>query len=159
MYKLNFQHAFNFKITPKNNSATDFEIYDIIRKKNVRLTPEEWVRQHVLHWLIQVLGYPKSVIAVEKQLIVNGLQRRTDLVAYASTGQPCLLVECKSPTVAITQQVFNQIIQYNMNLQVPYWFITNGLEHYCCKINIQQTSLMPQIEYLSQVPDYKSIIL
>ncbi len=125
-------------------------IYDIIRKKYIVLTPEEWVRQHLVHFLINERQCPKGLIAVERGLKRNGLQRRFDVVVYSRNLTPWLIVECKAPQVAITQQTFDQIARYNMSLQVPYLLVTNGLQHFCCEIDYLQRSF----SYLQDVPSF-----
>jgi hypothetical protein len=125
-------------------------IYDIIRKKYIVLTPEEWVRQHLVHFLINERQCPKGLIAVERGLKHNGLQRRFDVVVYSRNLTPWLIVECKAPQVAITQQTFDQIARYNMSLQVPYLLVTNGLQHFCCEIDYLQRSF----SYLQDVPSF-----
>ncbi len=109
-------------------------ILDVFRQKYVVLTPEEWVRQHAGRFLTDN-GYPKSVIAVEKQLDLNGLKRRFDLVAFDRNNRPFLLVECKRPEVEITAGVMNQAAQYNYTLQAPYLWVTNGVKHYILKFH------------------------
>ena len=125
-------------------------IYDIIRKKYIALTPEEWVRQHLVHFLINERQCPKGLIAVERGLKHNGLQRRFDVVVYSRNLTPWLIVECKAPQVVITQQTFDQIARYNMSLQVPYLLVTNGLQHFCCEIDYLQRSF----SYLQDVPSF-----
>ncbi len=125
-------------------------VYDIIRKKYIALTPEEWVRQHLVHFLIHERKCPKGLIAVERGLTHNGLQRRFDVVVYSRNLTPWLIVECKAPQVAITQQTFDQIARYNMSLQVPYLLVTNGLQHFCCEIDYLQRSF----SYLPDVPSF-----
>lgn len=127
-------------------------IYDIIRKKYIALTPEEWVRQHLVHFLINERQCPKGLIAVERGLKHNGLQRRFDVVVYSRNLTPWLIVECKAPQVAITQQTFDQIARYNMSLQVPYLLVTNGLQHFCCEIDYLQRSF----SYLQDMPFFYS---
>ena len=125
-------------------------IFDIIRKKFVVLSPEEWVRQHVIHWLITDKHYPASLINVEKQLSVNKLRKRYDLVIFKSDGQIDLLVECKAYSLDITQDVFDQIAQYNLEIKANYLMITNGLQHYYCKLDTDQEKYV----FLKQIPDF-----
>lgn len=110
-------------------------ILDIIRRQYVALTPEEWVRQHFVHFLINHKGYPQSLMANEVQLKLNGMSRRCDTVVYDRALKPRVIVEYKAPSVNITQKVFDQICRYNMVLQVDYLIVTNGLTHYCCKVD------------------------
>jgi predicted type IV restriction endonuclease len=107
-------------------------ILDLIRKKYVVLTPEEWVRQHFLNYLIHELKYPKSLFRVESGLKYNHMQKRSDIVIHDRTGQPWMLVECKSPDIKLTQKAFNQIAVYNMTIGARYLAVTNGMAHFCC---------------------------
>lgn len=120
--------AFAYKV--KRQKDTIF-IFDVIRKKYVVLTPEEWVRQHVIHYLIEQRNYPSVSVAVEREIDLYGLRRRFDLVCYNRQGTPFLIVECKAPSVALSQKVFDQVFGYNLSLAAPYVAITNGITHYC----------------------------
>ena len=131
MLELNLP-PFEKKITQKDGNPF---ILDVIRRQYVALTPEEWVRQHFVHFLIGHKGYPQSLMGNEVQLKLNGMSRRCDTVVYDRTLKPRVIVEYKAPTVNITQQVFEQICRYNMVLQVDYLIVSNGLNHYCCKVN------------------------
>lgn len=104
-------------------------IFDLLRKKYLLLTPEEWVRQHWIHFLISSQGYPKGLLALEKGLIYNGLQKRTDLVVFDRAGLPYLLVECKAPEIEINTQVLSQALGYNQILKCPFIALTNGRKH------------------------------
>ena len=104
-------------------------IFDLLRKKYLLLTPEEWVRQHWIHFLISNQGYPKGLLALEKGLVYNGLQKRTDLVVFDRAGLPYLLVECKAPDIEINQQVLSQALAYNQTLKCPFIALTNGRKH------------------------------
>ena len=106
-------------------------IFDIIRKKYVVLTPEEWVRQHFINYLIQELNYPKSLFRIEGSLSYNKLQKRSDILIYNREGKPWMLIECKSPTIKLTQRAFNQVAVYNMTIGAQYIAVTNGMVHYC----------------------------
>ena len=112
-------------------------IFDVIRKKYVVLTPEEWVRQHFVHYLIQQHQYPRSLITVETGLQYNRMARRTDMVVYGRDSLPFMVVECKAPSVPITPTVFEQVAVYSQSLQSPYLMVTNGLVHYCCRMDYQ----------------------
>jgi hypothetical protein len=147
MQKLNFSnYQFRFK-----NTENKISIFDEIRKKFVILTPEEWVRQHVIQFLIQEKGYPKHLIAVEKQLKINDLIKRFDVLVYDNQAKPLLLVECKAPKIAINQAVFDQIAQYNMKVNAAYLMLTNGLNHYYCLMDAQ----VEKYEFLAELPDFK----
>jgi hypothetical protein len=128
------------------------EIFDGIRRKFVRLTPEEWVRQHFLHYLVG-LGYPASLIVVEAALKYNNLSKRFDILASRTNGTPCLIVECKAPSVEITQTVFDQVAMYNMTLNVPYLAVTNGLTHYACRID----HALRTYAFLTEIPAYSIV--
>lgn len=125
-------------------------IFDVIRKKNIKLTQEEWVRQHLIHFLINEKNYPQSLISVEKGLTYNGMNKRTDIVCYNQSAQPILLVECKSANVALNQAVFEQIARYNFDLKVPYLLVSNGLDHLCCEMNYQKQN----VNFITEIPDF-----
>lgn len=129
-------------------------IWDIIRRKYVALNPEEWVRQHFVNYLITEKGYPASLIANEIQINLNNQKKRCDSVVYDKSLSPLVIVEYKSPDVKITQDVFDQIIRYNMVLKVKYLIISNGLEHYCCKLDYETVGF----SYLTDIPSYADII-
>ncbi len=146
MQRLNFPETeFRFK-SSENNTL----IFDIIRKKFVVLNPEEWVRQHTLHWLIKHKHYPASIVNVEKQLIVNSMRKRYDIVVYRPDGSIAVLVECKSPSIKITQEVFDQIARYNLRANATYLMVTNGLEHHFCQIDHERE----KYSFLKQIPDF-----
>lgn len=128
-------------------------IFDSIRKKYLVLTPEEWVRQNFIHYLIQEKQYPSTLISIEKGLQLNELQKRADVLIYSKTGKPLLLIECKAANVKITQETFEQIARYNKVFQVPYLIVTNGLKHYCCLINFEENSS----SFLEGVPAYSEL--
>jgi hypothetical protein len=142
---------FPFKIRSTDKGE---DIYDMIRKKYVSLTEEEWVRQHCIMHLINDKGYPASLISVEKALKVNNLNKRTDIVIFGRDLQPKMIVECKAPPILITNDVFNQIARYNMSLKVDYLLVTNGLQHYSCFINHKSSSF----KFLDKIPEYQEII-
>lgn len=104
-------------------------IFDLLRKKHLLLTPEEWVRQHWIHFLVGSQGYPKGLLTMEKGLVYNGLQKRTDLVVFDRAGLPYLLVECKAPHIEINSKVLSQALSYNQTLQCPFIALTNGRKH------------------------------
>lgn len=128
-------------------------IFDIIRKKYVVLTPEEWVRQHFVHYLINGLKYPRALFRIEGALAYNTLQKRSDILVRNREGKPWMLVECKSPTIKLTQKAFNQIAVYNMTVGAMYLAVTNGMVHYCC--------LAPQpgeeAKFAPSFPDFPAI--
>lgn len=148
MQKLNFSpYTFRFK-----NSENKISIFDAIRKKFIILTPEEWVRQHVVQFLLEEKKYPKSLINVEKVLHVNGLRKRYDIVVFNSDGSIFILIECKAPEVKISQATFDQIAQYNMTLKAQYLMVTNGLNHYFCQMDFENE----RYDFLRELPDYSN---
>ena len=146
MIKLNLPD-FDLKIKSKENK---YFILDIIRKKYVVLTPEEWVRQNFLHFMIDHKKYPVSLIAIEKQLKINSLSKRTDILIFDKNAQPDIIVECKAPSVKIRQDTFDQIARYNLNLNANYLIITNGLQHFFAKMNTKEK----KYEFLKDIPEY-----
>ena len=149
MYELNFP-SFDARVQKGEDFVT---IYDVIRKKWVKLTPEEWVRQHAVHFLLEHKTYPATLMAVEVGMEIQTMKRRADIVCYDSQGNVVLVVECKAPEVKITQAVFDQIAQYNILLKSQYLLVTNGLEHYICKIDSEHKTYA----FLEDIPDYKSL--
>ena len=125
-------------------------IFDIVRKKHVIVTPEEWVRQHLLHFLIFEKGYPQALISVEKGLTYNGMNKRTDIVCYDQLAKAILLVECKSASVALNQAVFEQIARYNFDLKVPHLLVSNGMEHLCCEMDYQKQNY----NFITDIPNF-----
>jgi len=149
MQLLNFPtYSFRFK-----NSENKMSIFDEIRKKFILLTPEEWVRQHVIHFLIYEKKYPKSYINVEKMVKVNGMNKRYDIVVFNNDGSIFLLIECKAPEITIDQKAFDQIARYNMILNATYLMVTNGLNHYFCEMDFEKE----QYSFLSYLPDFNLI--
>ncbi|MVO08169.1 restriction endonuclease subunit R [Flavobacterium sp. TP390] len=138
-------YSFRFK-----NSENKTFIFDEIRKKFVVLTPEEWVRQNTIHYLIQEKKYSKSYINVEKLVKVNGINKRYDIVVFNSDGSIFLLIECKAPEVAISQHTFDQIARYNLVLKATYLMVTNGLNHYFCQMDFENE----KYRFLKELPYY-----
>ncbi len=149
MQNLNFP-SFEFKIRTINYRQ---EIYDPVRHKYVVLTPEEWVRQHLILYLSLIKKFPLSVMGVEKQLMLNKQPKRFDLVIFSRNGSPYLLVECKAPGVEITEKAFDQAARYNMLLKAEYFFITNGLDHYTCRIDYENK----QYIFIEDIPQFDEI--
>lgn len=148
MQKLNFPtFTFRFK-----NSENKVAIFDEIRKKFIILTPEEWVRQHVVQFLLQVKNYPKSYINVEKLIKINDLNKRYDIVVYQPNGELFLLIECKAPEVKISQQTFDQIARYNLVLKAKYLMVTNGLNHYFCQMDFENEKYV----FLKELPEFET---
>ena len=135
-------------------NTNDGTIFDSFRKKTVKLTPEEWVRQNFLMFLKIDKKYPVGLLSVEMGLTLNNLSRRCDIVGFDSKGQARLIVECKAPKVKINQKTFDQIATYNLKLKVDYLIVTNGLSHYCCKMDYSDNSYA----FLEDIPEYADII-
>lgn len=127
-------------------------IFDAIRKKYLVLQPEEWVRQNFIQFLIHEKKYPASLIEIEKGLKLNELKKRVDVLIHKDS-KPIVLIECKAPNVKINQEVFEQIARYNNVFKVPYLLVTNGLEHYCAKIDVERSSF----EFLEDIPNYSEL--
>lgn len=119
----------------QNSEAGVLQVFDMVRRKFVALSPEEWVRQHLIHYLVYHKEVPLSMVSVEKQLMLNGTRKRTDVVVFNSSLKPLMIIECKAPSVELDQKAVNQILRYNLTLQVPYLFITNGRQHVCLRID------------------------
>lgn len=128
-------------------------ILDILRRKYVALTPEEWVRQHFVHFLIEHKNYPATLLANEVQLTIGSKQLRADSVLYGRDLHPRMIIEYKAPTVNITQKVFDQITIYNMLLKVDYLIVSNGISHYICKMDYANQ----KYSFLRDIPDYENI--
>ncbi|OCX52891.1 restriction endonuclease subunit R [Mucilaginibacter sp. PPCGB 2223] len=137
-----------FKITDENGQLF---LFDEIRKKEVVLTPEEWVRQHFVQYLIREKNYPRSLIRLEGGLRLHGRARRSDIVVFNNLGEKVLLVECKAPSVKINQSVFDQIARYNMVHRIALLAVTNGLQHYYCRIDHHNESF----DFIEALPDYQ----
>lgn len=146
MEALNFPR-FNFRV---KNTENHLRIFDIVRKKFVVLQPEEWVRQHVVHYLNAVKGYPLSLLNVEKKLSVNGLTKRYDIIVFNNDGSIHILVECKAPKVLINQSTFDQVARYNLKANATYLMLTNGLSHYYCQLDMKTENY----RFLKDIPDF-----
>lgn len=147
--KLNFPLS-QFSVR-KNDGRT--EIFDIVRKKYVTLTPEEWVRQNVLHYLSEIKHYPVELMQVEGSIVFNSMQKRCDVIVYNNYIKPLLLVECKNTTVGIGQATLDQAMLYNMVLEVPYILVTNGLQHYCFSYDKVDAYIVCH----NEIPDWESL--
>ncbi|MCG9973219.1 type I restriction enzyme HsdR N-terminal domain-containing protein [Christiangramia crocea] len=147
MQKLNFpQYSFRFK-----NNQNKIAVFDDLRKKFVILTPEEWVRQHCVKFLQDEKNYPLSLINVEKQLKIAGLTKRYDIVVFEPDGNIQIIVECKAPSVKITQATFDQVARYNLSLKANFLMVTNGLQHYFCRMDYENENYI----FLEALPEYK----
>ena len=150
MYELNLP---KYGIKIKNDKGHQ-SIFDVLRRKYVALTPEEWVRQHFVHFLIEHKGYPKALMANEIQLAIGNKKLRCDSVLYDRTLKPRMIIEYKAPTVNITQKVFDQITIYNMLLHVDYLVVSNGIKHYCCRMDYANQKYL----FLENIPDYQNLL-
>lgn len=148
MQQLQFP-AYNFRFKSSENKIS---IFDEIRKKFVVLTPEEWVRQHVIQFLLRDKNYPKSHINVEKELLLNQTKKRYDIVIYNKNGSIFLIVECKAPQIEISQNTFDQIARYNLSLKAEYLMVTNGLHHYYCQMDYKNE----KYQFLKEIPNYEA---
>lgn len=142
--------SFAAKIQRRNGK---YVIFDPLRRKFVALTPEEWVRQHFLHFLTELKGYPKGLLANEVQLDLNGTKKRCDTVLFGKDLSARMIVEYKAPHIEITQTVFDQITRYNMVLKVEYLIVSNGINHYCCRIDYSGMNYT----FLPDIPGYDEL--
>lgn len=138
----------SFNIVMGKNSSGEVTLFDPLRNKHLVATPEEWVRQHFVNYLVNHLNFPKSFIANEKSLKLNGMTRRCDTLIYTRDLRPLCIVEYKRPTVEITAEVFNQIARYNSVIKAPYLIVSNGCKHFCCKFTGSS------YDFLSEIPSY-----
>ena len=140
------------KLAQKNGQQA---IFDFLRQRYIRLTPEEWVRQHFTHYLVEDKGYPQALLGNEVTIQVGGVARRCDSVLYRKEGgTPRLIIEYKAPSVAITQKVFQQIYSYNSVLKADYLIVSNGLVHYCCFVDYKQLT----VRFLPDIPSYAELL-
>jgi len=146
---LNFP-VYDFRYTERENKKY---IFDIIRKKYVLLTPEEWVRQNFIRYLLEEKGYIQSLVQVEMFFKLNRLSKRADIALFDRNGKPKILVECKSPKVAISQVVFEQVARYNLSFKVDFLVVTNGMQHFCCKMDYEKKSYT----FLKEIPDFEEM--
>ena len=148
MRRLNFPTEYTFDLREIDGRR---EILDPLRRKYVRLTPEEWVRQHLVQYLTSELGYPRGLTAVEKGINLHGKPFRADIVVYDNQGRAVLMAECKEPDVAIRQETFDQIAVYNRVVQARCLLVSNGLDHYCYAIDRERE----EYRFLDRVPRYE----
>lgn len=149
MYRLNLPQ-YEIKVSTACGRRV---IWDILRRKYVSLTPEEWVRQHFIHYLIDRKGYPAALLANEVELSCGAKKLRCDSVLYDNNAVPRLIIEYKAPTISITQKTFDQISVYNFLLKVDYLIVSNGLQHYCCKLDYANNRCV----LLEDIPEYSEI--
>ena len=148
MVTLNLPH-YPFKLKEKNKKIY---ILDEIRKKYLYLTPEEWVRQHVIQYLVIYKLYPRSLIKIESGLFLNTMRRRSDVLIFDRNAKPLLLVECKAPSIKINEKVIDQAARYNMEYRAPFIIVTNGLDVVACSMDHRNQTF----EVLKEIPDYRS---
>ena len=149
MFRLNLPQ-YEINITEKDGKQL---IFDFLRRKHVALTPEEWVRQHFTHYLVEHKGYPKGLLGNEIELHIGDKKLRCDTILYNKDAQPRMIIEYKAPTIPIQQKTFDQIAAYNLLLKVDFLVISNGLEHYCCQMDYEQR----QYRFLPDIPDYEKL--
>ena len=149
MFRLNLPQ-YEIKIGEKDGKRT---IFDFLRRKYVALTPEEWVRQHFTHYLTDHKGYPKGLLGNEVELHISEKRLRYDTILYNKQGQPQMIIEYKAPTIKIQQKTFDQISVYNLLLHVDYLIVSNGLQHYCCKMDYDNQKYL----FLQDIPDYENL--
>ena len=149
MFRLNLPQ-YEINITEKDGKRL---IFDFLRRKYVALTPEEWVRQHFTHYLVEHKGYPKGLLGNEIELHIGDKKLRCDTILYNKDAQPRMIIEYKAPTIPIQQKTFDQIAAYNLLLKVDFLVISNGLEHYCCQMDYEQR----QYRFLPDIPDYEKL--
>lgn len=142
--------TFDAKIDTRDGKSV---IFDVIRQRYVALTPEEWVRQHFVHFLTEHKGYPRTLLANEVQVALNGTRKRCDTVLYGRDLRARMIVEYKAPEVEITQAVFDQVMRYNMVLRVDYLVVSNGLRHYCCRMDYATDTY----RFLREIPRYEEL--
>ena len=149
MYQLNLP-TYDLRLRRTGNRDM---IFDVLRRKYVALTPEEWVRQHFVHYLIEHKGYPTALLANEIELRIGGKHLRADTLLYNKELRPHMLIEYKSPTIALTQKVFDQISAYNLLLHADYLIVSNGMQHICCRMDYEQNTY----HFLEEIPDYSEL--
>lgn len=142
---------YEIRVSHRNGHQT---IFDTLRRRHVALTPEEWVRQHFVHYLIEHLGYPAGLLANEVQLNVGEKRLRCDTLLYNKELQPQMIIEYKAPSIALTQRVFDQITVYNLLLRVPYLIVSNGMQHICCRMDYSTQTY----SFLRNIPAYDEIV-
>ena len=147
--KLNLP-AFNLKTKMEGEML---KIFDSLRDKYVALTPEEYVRQHFVNFMTTLLHYPPSIMANEIGIDLNGTRKRCDTIVFGSDANPLMIIEYKAPRVEITQNVFDQIVRYNMELRAGYLIVSNGMRHFCCKMDYKNNTY----HFLPKIPAYHDI--
>ena len=149
MFRLNLP-PYAIKIAEKAEKRL---IFDFLRRKYVAMTPEEWVRQHFVHFLVEHKGYPKGLMGNEVELRIGEKRLRCDTILYNKVAQPKMIIEYKAPTIQLQQKTFDQISIYNLLLKVDYLIVSNGLQHYCCKMDYTAQRYI----FLEDIPDYENL--
>ena len=144
-----------YQFNIKKKGTDSLVIFDTLRKRWVALTPEEWVRQNFVRYLIEDREFPAALMNNEISLTQNGIKRRCDTLVADRQGLPLVIVEYKAPTIEISQKTFDQIVRYNMVLRAQYLIVTNGLSHYCCKIDYENNSYA----FLQEIPPYNVLAI
>jgi len=142
--------TYSFKIKSEDNRKY---IFDEIRKKYLLLTPEEWVRQNFIKYLVKEKKYPRQLMSVEMEFKIGKLIKRCDIVVFNKAGKPNMIVECKSPSITINQDTFDQISDYNRYFNVIYLIVTNGIKHYCCKFDKN----IGRFPFIEEIPEYSEL--
>lgn len=156
MCKSNFLTKLNlpdYQFNIKRNEKGTLVIFDVLRRRFVALTPEEWVRQNFVRFLMEQKHFPASLMGNELSLTQNGIRRRCDTLVGDHLGNPLVIVEYKAPTIKITQAVFDQIVRYNLVMKAKYLIVSNGIQHYCCQIHYHNNSY----SFLTDIPDYSQL--
>ncbi|MEA1898853.1 MAG: type I restriction enzyme HsdR N-terminal domain-containing protein [Bacteroidota bacterium] len=146
MQELNLP-SYEFRLKKEDGQL---RIFDEVRKKYVALTPEEWVRQNFIRYLVDKKQVPAGLVVIEKTLLMNTMSRRPDILIHDKQGNPVMIIECKAPEVKISQDTFDQIARYNSVLRVPYLVVTNGMQHFCCLMDYPNSSY----RFIEDIPDY-----
>lgn len=149
MYELNLP-PYEIRVSERGGRR---QIFDVLRRKFVALTPEEWVRQHFVHFLMEQKGYPQALLANEVELRLGDKSMRCDTLLYTSAMQPRMIIEYKAPTITLQQKTFDQIAVYNLLLKVDYLVVSNGREHYCCRMDYEQNNY----HFLKEIPGYEEL--
>lgn len=143
-----------YDVKLRRSVESKLQIFDCLRSKFVALTPEEWVRQHFVNYLRCFKGFPSSRMANEVGLKLNGISRRCDTVVYDTVACPIMIIEYKAPTIALSSKVFDQIVRYNMEMRVRWLVVSNGLQHYCCTVDLDSGTY----NFVKSIPDYQKLI-
>ena len=149
MFRLNLP-TYEIKIAQKGNKQ---QIFDFLRRKYVALTPEEWVRQHFVHYLVEHKGYPAGLMGNEIELTIGEKRMRCDTVLYNKVAKPQMIIEYKSPKIKLQQKTFDQISAYNLLLKVDYLIVSNGMQHICCRMDYENQKHY----FLEDIPDYQNL--